>query len=199
MNRYRWLLTVFFILTLSGCATKGEPPLPPPVSQNPRIQYLIDQLQAKEVGHRIHAAETLGRLKATEAVPALIEAVISEDWGVRLSAAMALGDIGEAADAAVPTLGNALQDENPSVRSGAAWALGRIGKPAKSAVSALVAALNDESALTRLNAAHALGRIGVDAKAAVPALQQARRDEDAKVRQAAGEALKKIEPSNQKQ
>jgi HEAT repeat protein len=181
---------------ISGCAKPVASPIPTfgsgPQSQNQTIQLLITRLKNADAGVRVNAAEELGRSGVAEAVPALSDAMNDDYWGVRLSAAMALGDIGNASEPAVPTLAKALRDETPSVRSGAAWALGRIGEPAKAAIPALIEALQEDEASIRFNAAYALGRIGEAAKDAVPALIQALRDEDGQVRHFATEALKQI-------
>jgi HEAT repeat protein len=56
---------------------------------------------------------------------------------VRVTAAMALGNMGAAAQEAVPALIRALKDQDSQVRNWAATALGSIGPAAESAVPAL--------------------------------------------------------------
>jgi HEAT repeat protein len=95
------------------------------------------------------------------------------DWGVRDTAADALGRIG---DAAVPALIAALEDPDRDVRTQATRALARMGAKAESAIPALIEALNDDDKEVRQGAARALGQIGPLADEAVPALVQALRD-----------------------
>lgn len=77
------------------------------------------------------------------------------DFRVRVQAAFALGNTGDAA--VVPHLERALRDDNPAVRAAAATALGRIGSPL--AVPALRRAQRDSSAAVRLQVAASLRAI----------------------------------------
>lgn len=74
---------------------------------------------------RRNAAWGLGALDASEAVPALVEALKDTDAGVREQVAWALGAIGD--HRAVTGLTHALKDSDAGVRKQAAWALGAIG------------------------------------------------------------------------
>lgn len=74
---------------------------------------------------RRNAAWGLGALDASEAVPALIDALKDPEAGVREQVAWALGAIGDRR--AVDGLIGALSDSSPAVRRQAAWALGAIG------------------------------------------------------------------------
>ena len=76
------------------------------------------------------------------------------DSGVRRTAALALGKIGEPA---VEPLIAALKDSDDCVRREATEALGKIGEPA---VEPLIAALKDSDDYVRREAAEALGKIG---------------------------------------
>ena len=93
-------------------------------------------------------------------VERLIKALQDQEWEVRASAALALGNIGGGAGDAVPALIQLLQDQDEWVRSRAASALGRIGGGAVDAVPALIQLLQDQSSDVRLNAAVALKNIG---------------------------------------
>ena len=65
------------------------------------------------------------------AVHSLVQALKNDgNIDVRMSAARALGRIGEPAKEAVPTLIQALEDQDFRVRNIAVWALVQIGKPA---------------------------------------------------------------------
>ena len=105
---------------------------------------------------RKNSAWALGALNASEAVPALIEALKDTDAGVREQVAWALGAIGDRR--AVDGLVGALTDSTPGVRKQAAWALGAIGD--QRAVQGLMRALKDADAGVRKQAAWALGAIG---------------------------------------
>jgi HEAT repeat protein len=105
---------------------------------------------------RKNAAWGLGALDASEAVPALIEALKDPEPGVREQVAWALGAIGDRR--AVDGLVGALSDSAAGVRRQAAWALGAIGD--RRAVSGLTRALKDNDAGVRRQAAWALGAIG---------------------------------------
>jgi HEAT repeat protein len=105
---------------------------------------------------RKNAAWGLGALDASEAVPALIEALKDTDAGVREQVAWALGAIGDRR--AVDGLVGALTDSVAGVRKQAAWALGAIGD--QRAVAGLTKALKDGDAGVRKQAAWALGAIG---------------------------------------
>jgi HEAT repeat protein len=105
---------------------------------------------------RRNAAWALGALDASEAVPALIDALKDTDAGVREQVAWALGAIGDRR--AVDGLTGALTDSAPGVRRQAAWALGALGD--RRAVPALTKCLKDSDAGVRRQAAWALGAIG---------------------------------------
>lgn len=105
---------------------------------------------------RKNAAWALGAMDASEAVPALIDALKDTDAGVREQVAWALGAIGDRRG--VDGLVAALGDSVAGVRKQAAWALGAIGD--KRAVQGLMRALKDADAGVRKQAAWALGAIG---------------------------------------
>ena len=105
---------------------------------------------------RRNAAWALGASDASEAVPALVDALKDTDAGVREQVAWALGAIGDRR--AVDGLIAALKDQAAPVRKQAAWALGALGDPR--AVNALMAALKDSDPGVRKQAAWALGAIG---------------------------------------
>ena len=105
---------------------------------------------------RRNAAWGLGALDASEAVPALIDALKDSDAGVREQVAWALGSIGDRR--AVDGLVAALGDSVAGVRKQAAWALGSIGD--KRAVQGLMRALKDPDTGVRKQSAWALGSIG---------------------------------------
>lgn len=104
-------------------------------------------------------------------------------WTVRLTAAMALGELRNAQ--AIEALLLALLDESPVVAMNAADALAKIGD---AALDPLIASLADARARVRSGAARALGQIR-DARAS-QALMGAANDEDGEVCQYAAAGLK---------
>ncbi len=121
-------------------------------AQGPLLRALMNPVWIA----RRNAAWALGALDASEAVPALVEALKDTDAGVREQVAWALGAIGDRR--AVDGLIGALKDTAPGVRRQAAWALGAIGD--SRSVAGLVACLKDTDAGVRKQAAWALGAIG---------------------------------------
>jgi HEAT repeat protein/beta-lactamase regulating signal transducer with metallopeptidase domain len=143
---------------------------------NPRVvASLVRALSDSTAAVRKEAAEALGRLKATAAVPGLIRGLNDEDASVRLTVVRALARIGDgqAADGLV----DALTDPSASVRSSAAEAIGELG--VRRAAPAVASLLNDEhpdirrqaiAQLWRLrdtSSVDAIGRLVIDTVAAV--------------------------------
>ena len=100
----------------------------------------------------------------------VIDALRSEDAGVRNKAMDTLVSLGPAAAPAIPLLIEMLKDSEAAKRSKAADVLKSIGPSAKPAVPALMVALEDTDRPVQCGAAEALSAIGPDAKPAVPAL-----------------------------
>lgn len=93
------------------------------------VHLLIQALHDREwVSIRWRAARALGKLRATEAVGALVDALGDESPHVRKGVAQALGEIGD--PQAVPALIGALRDEERKVGLEASHALREIGPPA---------------------------------------------------------------------
>lgn len=113
----------------------------------------------------------------------LILKLKSEQYGLRASAAMSLGMIGDTRS--IDPLIQALNDTNSLVRRSAAESLGKIGDA--KAVDNLTVSLKDADWGVRRSAAEALGSIG-DAKA-VDNLIAALEDKDSEVRAAAARSL----------
>ena len=167
---------------------------------------------------RSHAAEALGKIGGTEAVPVLMSVLEKGDDSVRSDAARALGRIGDSR--AVPALIAALDDGDESANYDIVSALRALGHKAKAAVPALVRLVENDKAngwiaaqalgavdadgigtpvliealgnadfQTRRSAAIGLGRIGRKAGAAERALHERLQDGDPRVRIAAAGAL----------
>lgn len=145
----------------------------------------MDLLKGKGEGAvpiRGFAAQQLGRLKDPRAAGALSRILREDaDGAVRLHAALALGEIGEAATGEEGTAALCealLSDRDAGVRKAAAFSLGFQGARGR---EALAGGLSDADPQVRWNAALALARRG-DA-AAVPVVEEMlRRDSYAAVR-----------------
>ena len=127
------------------------------------------------------------------AVPALQEAVNSNNEIVRREALRALGKLRERASIdpkiVVPLLLRSLDDPDPSVRTVAVNYLGIVRDDPAAEVNGLIRALGDESPEVRQAAAAALAEYGTLAERAVPALRKATKDPDEDVRREAGRTL----------
>ena len=103
------------------------------------------QLCCRQLGDASYAEAAL-RKSGQLAVPALSEALGSEELAVRVKAARTLGCLGEVAAEAAPALTAALHDRDLDVRLAAAKALWNITKTADVVVAALVDLLRVKSA-----------------------------------------------------
>ena len=121
--------------------------------------------------------------QSTKSISKLINAVGDESESKGLSAAYALGEVGESV---VPVLMEAFEGESETVRRNAYYALNAIGAPA---VEPLIDRLKHLNLQVRETAAEALGDIGRPAQAAIPELAGALEDESEGVRSRAAEAL----------
>ncbi|MBI5159542.1 HEAT repeat domain-containing protein [Candidatus Micrarchaeota archaeon] len=107
-----------------------------------RIETLVRRLaSSKSFGYNDAMVEL--HRKGEEAVPALVEALKSENKGVRTRAAWTLSEISEPA---VPALVELLEKESAtaSERFTAKWALAKIGMPVVEIMSARVRETRDE-------------------------------------------------------
>ncbi|HAZ48609.1 MAG TPA: hypothetical protein DDW76_22940 [Cyanobacteria bacterium UBA11369] len=139
-----------------------------PISQAPALQELVD-------------------LKASVAVPVILDLLKSPDEGIRFCAAEALGDLGvKEIESVGPALINLLADPEGLVRSGATDSLGILGyKPARKPVESLL--LTDPDPMVRASAAETLGDLGdLDA---VESLKLSIQDADETVRAYAANSL----------
>ncbi len=116
----------------------------------------------------------------------------------RLDAAIALGQLGEAAAAAAPALRRALADPSGIVRVEAARALLQLGEPPQTVVQPLLNTLNDvgqHAARERCRAADVLFEMVRPPEALVPALAELVREDDWTAQAEAFVLLGKIGPS----
>lgn len=135
----------------------------------------------------------LVQMRATQAVPVLIEALGDKDRKDRNSVVWALGSLKSRPQDCVPVLTEALGDADPFVRTCAGFALRDFGRDARAAVPRLILAMDDPVWNVRQAVMSALGEMGPDAAAAVPHLQEAIKDPESGVSGAAAEALRKIQ------
>ena len=122
--------------------------------------------------HRGSAASALGKLKATEALPELQQALSVGGKYTRILSAKALGRMGPAAAPAVEALTAALEQPDLDLRRAAIVALGRIGAAAVSAAAVISQQLNSgdtrlknaaRDALTKIGGPRAVGALKADA------------------------------------
>jgi HEAT repeat protein len=161
------------------------------------------RLSSRQLGESAYAEAAL-RKSGQPAVPALIEALGTDEPATRVKAARTLGCLGEGAAAAAPALTAALQDDDPDVRLAAAKGLWSVTKAADAVVPALVALLEvdgadvqDSDSRRRFlqTVMEALGRIGPPATVAVPALAAVAKDANRHIRESAAVALRQIRPA----
>ena len=139
------------------------------------------------------AAYALAAVGAS-AVPALSEALQHTEDAVRIEAAYAFAQIGNAAESAIPALIERTEDNSVEVRRYLAEAFGGIGPAASPALPALCDMLiRDGDGQARFEAALALAQIGPAASDAIPVLTKAFADENRYVRDNAVLALKQID------
>ncbi len=128
------------------------------ISMGPEItSEIIPRLEATtNINARLLYVQICGLLQITEALGSLFLLLRDPDKETRISAAKALGQIGDVS--AVESLIISLNDESWEARAQTAKALGALGD--KQAVDKLKRALSDENWWVRHNAADALYRLG---------------------------------------
>lgn len=120
------------------------------------LQKLIGYLNNDNKQTELTAIRALDR-KSSAAVPALIEALKSDDVSVRIGVCEVLADLGRKGTKAVPALVTALKDPQADVRAQSAVALGKMGSEAAlQAVPALEEAKKDSDPQVAMKAADAL-------------------------------------------
>lgn len=160
------LAAILLAILLPACRAKESPPDPVQLvadlrssdaEKSGRARLLLITLGEPAVGplagllrsgtpaERIVAANTLWGMgaRAAAAVGDLAAALVDPDPDpeLRVAAAMALENMGRAAEPAVPALATALSDRDARVRQAAVKALGAIGPPARAALPTLTRAL----------------------------------------------------------
>lgn len=154
------------------------------ISMRPEITpEIIPRLEATtNINARLLYAQICGLLQITEALGTLSLLLRDPDKETRISAAKALGQIGDVS--AVESLIISLDDESWEARAQTAKALGALGD--KQAVDKLKRALSDENWWVRHNAADALYRLGEEG---IEALRETSCSEEETPRAAAAQVL----------
>ena len=136
------------------------------------------------------------------AVPALRDAIKSDEPAVRREALRSLGKLRERASIdpqlVVPVLLESLEDPDPAVRNVAVTYLGIVRDLPEKSVAGLIKALADEQPEVRQAAAVALSAYGLLAEPAIPALKKAANDSDEEVKREAGRTLVHLSELKQK-
>lgn len=174
--------------TGTGSDTAPSTPLAP--KPDPLVD--LTSVAQKRSNFRLFSVQALGKLKAKQAVPTLLEALKSDpDPLVRAESAEALEKIAgaEVEDAFIA----ALKDTIWETRLSAAVALKQVGGP--KAVKPLIEILKDPERRVRLQAAEGLGRLGpaVASAAIEPLKEAAEREKVDYIRDRMLEALGKLE------
>ncbi len=105
------------------------------------------------------------------AIETLFSLLKGDDFSfVSSSAAVSLGQLGNASTQVVAGLLSLLNDDSSSVRSSAALSLGRLGNASTQVVAGLLTLLNDDSSSVRSRAALSLGQLGNRSTAVLAAL-----------------------------
>ena len=110
--------------------------------------------------HRGQAASALGKLKATEALAELQQALADGSKYIRILSAKALGRLGPEAAPAVDSLAATLHGPDLDLRRVAVEALGRIGEAAASATAGISEQLVSSDRRLKNSARWALAKIG---------------------------------------
>ena len=158
------------------------------------VRSLVEALCGPQSEGQDSIAYALGQCgsSAATAVPALIETLKDDSWGLRVSSMEALGKIGPVAIAAASRIADLLKSRGGEERSFAAWALGSFGPAAADTLPALIEALGHWDPQTRRFAALAIGSVARGDHTAIPPLMKALEDSDEEVRSAAEVALKQL-------
>ncbi|AOY84250.2 HEAT repeat domain-containing protein [Moorena producens JHB] len=155
----------------------------------------------KEQSHQIYEERLLKYRhelgEKYQVITALLARLKDENSDVRVSAALALGNLGKGSEAAVSALLARLQDDNSFVRGWAADALGKLGNNSETVVSTLLARLQDNNSGVRGRAADALGKLGNSSETVVSALLALVQDPDSGVRGMAADVLGELGNSSE--
>jgi HEAT repeat protein len=169
----------------------------PPFREKARsaLPALRSWLVTRDDYSRVTAAGLISLIDPTdvhERLPALVDALDSDQFGVADLSAWYIGRIGTLARPALQRLNQMLNDADSSRRCSASEAIWAITNDPKDVISVGLALLNDSDWLQRCVGAEHLGMLGPQGLPAVPHLLRAKNDQDPIVRSAATEALANI-------
>lgn len=114
------------------------------------------------------AADDLADAPADKAIPALTEALSSDDAELQRRAARALAQFGKDAQTASPALAKLLDSPIPKVRAYAAYALGKIGSSSNTVLPKLIELITDEDPTVRREALEAMLEMDADPDVTLP-------------------------------
>lgn len=126
-----------------------------------KIKALIDELPGEDSERKWEVMDELTKF-GKEAVPFLMDALLSHDGSKMFCGTTVLARIGTDALPALPILVALLKHFEPDMRYQAAYALGQIGEDAIDAVAPLIDTLTDEDREVRIQAASSLADIGLN-------------------------------------
>ena len=161
------------------------------------VPFLQSWIASNDELNRTLAAGSILKIdptKADDLLPLLIEALASEDDGIKTEAIGQLECLGELAQPAVPSLKNLLGDDDSNVSMFASEALAKITGDASDAIKIGLDLLEADDWMDRCMGCEHLGLLGAKAHSAAKRLRWAAiDDENEAVRDAAHAALYKIE------
>jgi HEAT repeat protein len=166
---------------------------------NTNVDSYIQELKSADAITRQKAILGLAQMgqKAQAAIPNLLQALQDSDQGVRVNAAIVIGDVSKTATpAVVAALTNAaLRDNSDGVRLNAIGSLERLQPVSSDTVTVLARVLqSDKNQRVRHTAATILGHLGSNAQIAVPSLIGALQNGDNRLKALAAYALGQIGP-----
>jgi HEAT repeat protein len=169
-----------------------------PVAQELVFPLITMLSSSRDLDKKRAAAKALGKIgkPAEVAVPALIEALNTNDEVLIINVAEALRAIRLHPYRSVPALGKLINDPRLKVREGVIDALSGFGPEALLALPELTMALDDSEPRIRARVAQLFGAIGEDAADAVPDLIKALDDNDFNTRLSAIKSLGQIGPDS---
>ncbi|NET68352.1 MAG: NACHT domain-containing protein [Moorea sp. SIO1G6] len=126
--------------------------------QAPVLELLKNQSDLIDQERLLNYRAELG--EKDQVIEIWLERLKDNDSDVRITAASALGKLGNSSETVVNGLLALLEDNDSDVRMSAAYALGELGNSSDTVVNGLLALLEDNDSSVRSSAAHALGKLG---------------------------------------
>jgi len=141
----------------------------------PLLREIIEAGQGSS-DYLYEATLAFGRIDENP-VPTLTSALRHDRWEIRVSAALALGELGSRGSSAVPELLTSVRDGDFRVRAASARALGQLQPYTKLSISsALLTALGDKDGDVRREAIYSLRSVAVPTDEMKAALKKALKD-----------------------